>query len=77
MRLAVTGCFYFNADYRIFDFAAAPTPHREGKEDVAEDGLGLGLVQHSSTKENGGGLGWSWTDEVVLGSDLPEELPST
>ncbi|KAI1633357.1 histidine phosphatase superfamily [Biscogniauxia mediterranea] len=64
MRLAVTGCWYFNADYRIFDFA-----------EMAGPGDTYRLEQHASTKEKGGGLGLSWTEPVVLGSGLPEELP--
>ncbi|KAI1500322.1 histidine phosphatase superfamily [Biscogniauxia marginata] len=64
MRLAVTGCWYFNADYRIFDFAEMTGP-----------GDSFRLEQHASTKEKGGGLGLSWTDPVQLGSNLPEELP--
>ncbi|KAI0596183.1 histidine phosphatase superfamily [Biscogniauxia sp. FL1348] len=64
MRLAVTGCWYFNADYRIFDFAEMTGP-----------GDTYRLEQHASTKEKGGGLGLSWTEPVLLGSGLPEELP--
>ncbi|KAI8624961.1 phosphoglycerate mutase-like protein [Xylariaceae sp. FL1651] len=64
LRLAVTGCWFFNADYRIFDFAATGSPE-----------VSYQLEQHASTKEKGGGLGNSWTVQVVLGSDLPDELP--
>lgn len=63
MRLAVTGCWFFNADYRVFDFAPR-----------SEDGS-LQLQQASLTKEQGGGLGWSRSEELVLGSELPEEVP--
>lgn len=62
LRLAVTGCFYFNADYRIFDFV-------QGKGGKVE------IVQDPSTKEKGGGLGWSWTEQIELGTDLPNEAP--
>ncbi|KAH9885189.1 histidine phosphatase superfamily [Xylariomycetidae sp. FL2044] len=61
MRLAVSGCHYYNADYRIFEFADMATPGGVYK-----------LEQHASTKEKGGGLGYSWTDEVPIGSRLPE-----
>ncbi|RYP20166.1 hypothetical protein DL765_002925 [Monosporascus sp. GIB2] len=71
LRLAVTGCYYFNADYRVFDFG----PRQGTASDHSGGGGGeaYGLVQHPSTKEKGGGLGWSWTQEVVLGSDLPDD----
>ncbi|KAI1122674.1 phosphoglycerate mutase-like protein [Nemania abortiva] len=64
LRLGVTGCWFFNADYRVFDFAA-----------MGSMGSPYQLEQHASTKEKGGGLGHSWTHQVLLGSDLPEELP--
>ncbi|KAI0207001.1 phosphoglycerate mutase-like protein [Astrocystis sublimbata] len=65
LRRGVTGSWFFNADYRIFDFAA-----------MASAGSPYRLEQHASTKENGGGLGYSWTEEVIVGSDLPDEIPS-
>ncbi|KAI2618295.1 phosphoglycerate mutase-like protein [Hypomontagnella submonticulosa] len=64
LRLGVSGYWYFNADYRIFDFAPM-----NGPEDSYR------LEQHASTKETGGGLGRSWVDPVLLGSNLPEEDP--
>ncbi|TLD14168.1 uncharacterized protein PgNI_02876 [Pyricularia grisea] len=60
MRQAVTGCWYMNADYRIFDFA-----------DVA-DGDELRLVQWDETKA--GGMGLSLEVGVELGEGLPETL---
>ncbi|OTA70783.1 phosphoglycerate mutase-like protein [Hypoxylon sp. EC38] len=64
LRLAVSGYWYFNADYRIFDFAPVNS---------IEDNFQL--EQHESTREKGGGLGRSWIDPIVLGSELPEEDP--
>ncbi|KAF2966040.1 hypothetical protein GQX73_g7509 [Xylaria multiplex] len=64
LRLGVTGSWFFNADYRVFEFAAMQGP-----------GSPYRLEQHASTKEKGGGLGYSWTEQVLLGSDLPDELP--
>ncbi|KAI3322383.1 phosphoglycerate mutase-like protein [Xylariaceae sp. AK1471] len=64
LRVGVTGCWFFNADYRIFDFAAMESPESQYR-----------LEQHASTKEKGGGLGLSRTEQVVLGSDLPNEWP--
>lgn len=65
LRAGVTGSWFFNADYRVFDFAhpdvpaAAPQPVR--------------LVQWESTREGGGGLGLSFKHEVEIGSGLVEE----
>ncbi|KAI1086450.1 phosphoglycerate mutase-like protein [Rostrohypoxylon terebratum] len=64
LRLAVSGYWFFNADYRIFDFASMNGP-----------GDPYQLEQHETTKGTGGGLSRSWIDPVVLGSDLPEEDP--
>ncbi|KAI1475487.1 phosphoglycerate mutase-like protein [Daldinia eschscholtzii] len=64
LRLAVSGYWYFNADYRIFDFAP-----------MNDSGDLYRLEQHESTREKGGGLGRSWIDPIVLGSELPEEDP--
>ncbi|KAJ8124303.1 hypothetical protein O1611_g9337 [Lasiodiplodia mahajangana] len=64
LRLGVTGCWFFNADYRVFDFAAVGSPESSYQ-----------LEEHASTREKGGGLGHSWTRQVLLGSDLPEEFP--
>jgi len=65
LRVGVTGCWFFNADYRIFDFAAMESPG---------DGP-YRLVQHASTEERGGGLGRSLTVQVALGDNLPDEVP--
>ena len=65
MRLGVTGCQYFNADYRVFDFAAMEGPESPYR-----------LEQHAFTKEKGGGLGRSPKEPVPLGLDLPEEYPA-
>jgi hypothetical protein len=65
MRLGVAGRWWFNADYRIFDFGPMAYP-----DDLYT------LQEHTLTSENGGGLGWSFKNEVILGSDLPDEMPS-
>ncbi|ORY54983.1 histidine phosphatase superfamily [Pseudomassariella vexata] len=64
LRLGVSGCCFFNADYRIFDFSERNSP-----EDAYK------LAQRQETEEKGGGLGWSLKKEVMLGSDLPDEMP--
>jgi broad specificity phosphatase PhoE len=60
LRVGVTGYWWMNADYRIFDF-----------EDAASGELRL--RQDETTLS--GGLGLSWKGPVELGSDLPEEDP--
>ena len=65
LRQGVTGRWFFNADYRVFDFAARPTDDDDGAPPPPYD-----LVQWDATRE--GGLGWSWTDTVRIGDDLPE-----
>ncbi|KAI1306150.1 phosphoglycerate mutase-like protein [Xylaria venustula] len=64
LRAGVTGSWFFNADYRVFDFAA-----------MGSAGSPYQLEQHSYTEENGGGLGLSRRERVLLGSDLPNEWP--
>ncbi|KAK5662245.1 hypothetical protein OQA88_8150 [Cercophora sp. LCS_1] len=58
LRLGVTGHYFINADYRIFDFV-------EGEEG------GFALKQWESTKA--GGLGRSWERMVPIGDGLPED----
>jgi hypothetical protein len=60
LRLAVTGCWFFNGDYRIFDFE-----EREGPDDEYR------LKQWEQTSD--GGMGWSWSKKVDIGSELPDE----
>ncbi|KAM0347415.1 hypothetical protein ACHAPU_004936 [Fusarium lateritium] len=61
LRLGVVGYWFFNSDYRMFDFEA------EGDESE------LRVKQHEKTLS--GGLGLSLIDPVALGLDLPEEDP--
>ncbi|KAK0644117.1 histidine phosphatase superfamily [Cercophora newfieldiana] len=58
LRQGVTGHYFFNADYRIFDF------------EEPKDG-NYTLKQWGSTSK--GGLGWSWEKTVPIGEGLPEE----
>ena len=69
LRQGVTGRWFFNADYRVFDFAAA----REtgDRDDSGGPPPPYDLVQWDATRE--GGLGWSWTETVRIGDDLPEQ----
>nr|XP_036584908.1 phosphoglycerate mutase [Colletotrichum truncatum]KAF6794676.1 phosphoglycerate mutase [Colletotrichum truncatum] len=58
LRLGVTGYWFFNGDYRMFDLSQSEDP-----------GSVPQLRQLESTLS--GGLGKSWTDPVLIGSDLP------
>ncbi|KAK6205739.1 hypothetical protein LQW54_008223 [Pestalotiopsis sp. IQ-011] len=62
LRECVSGWWYFNSDYRIFDF-----------EERASDDQPYSLKQSAETFENGGGLGLSHKHEVGLGGGLPHE----
>lgn len=66
MRLAVSGTYYANADYRIFDF-----------DDRQSDDEPYSLKEWEWTRSNGGGLGLSQKGQVELGSgDLPPDKGS-
>lgn len=58
MRSAVTGRWFFNADYRVFEFEDA-------------DGNVNGLRQWESTEK--GGMGKSRIERVVIGEEIPDE----
>jgi hypothetical protein len=60
LRLGVVGRWFFNSDFRVFQF----------DEKRSGDAIEM-LLQDESTAA--GGLGLSWTHEVELGSDIPEE----
>lgn len=64
LRVGLTGCWWHNADYRLFDL-----------EPSAASGDPSGLRQWESTLS--GGLGWSRTTTVPLGNELPEEDKKT
>ncbi|KAI1819013.1 phosphoglycerate mutase-like protein [Xylaria intraflava] len=63
LRVGLTGCWFFNADYRVFDFAAGESP-----------GSPYLLEQQAYTRERGG-LGHSRAERVLLGSELPDKSP--
>ncbi|KAK1753936.1 histidine phosphatase superfamily [Echria macrotheca] len=70
LRLGVTTHYFFNADYRVFDFVPSDQD-RDGAGDD-NDGKLWRLEQWESTKA--GGLGWSWEKTVQLGEGLPDDL---
>ncbi|ETI22944.1 hypothetical protein G647_04738 [Cladophialophora carrionii CBS 160.54] len=66
MRLAVSGTYYTNADYRIFDFS-----ERKSNDEP------YSLTEWESTRSNGGGMGLSPKGQVELGSgNLPPDAGS-
>lgn len=60
LRTGISGHYYWNADYRIFDF---DVPEAGGAPET------LTLTQWESTTK--GGLGWSWEKTVPIGFGLP------
>ncbi|KPM37755.1 hypothetical protein AK830_g8808 [Neonectria ditissima] len=56
LREGVVGYWFFNSDYRIFNFD--------------QEAGGLNLKQDNSTLS--GGMGLSWPEPVTMGSDLPD-----
>lgn len=62
LRLGVTGCWFYNGDYRVFDLEETKGPYDEYR-----------LKQWELTYEKGGGMGWSWKDWVEIGSELPDD----
>ncbi|KAK4235213.1 histidine phosphatase superfamily [Achaetomium macrosporum] len=64
LRTGVTGHYFMNADYRIFDFV-------EAADGDGQDGVVVRLRQWEETSR--GGMGWSWEMAVPLGDGLPDE----
>jgi broad specificity phosphatase PhoE len=62
MRTAVTGRWFFNADYRVFEFDHAHA-HADGNVN--------GLKQWEITER--GGMGRSRIERVVIGEEIPDE----
>lgn len=74
MREAVTGSWFYNADYRIFDFE-----EREGRTDephrLKQRSLTLEREYDDLDKEyRSGGLKLSWDKTVPIG-DFPDYIP--
>lgn len=65
LRVGVVGWWFFNADYRIFEFDAPSGAVETGDNERPP------LTQHQDMLH--GGLGWSLEDRVELGDGLPEE----
>ena len=59
LRVGVTGFYYLNADYRIFDY-------------VEENGVETGVVLRQWEETVEGGMGESWSHTVPLGDGLPD-----
>ncbi|KAL2022237.1 hypothetical protein VTK56DRAFT_5847 [Thermocarpiscus australiensis] len=68
LRAGVTGCWFMNADFRIFDFVV----EEGGGDGKREDGPVVVLRQREETRK--GGMGLSWEETVPLGDGLTDEL---
>lgn len=64
LRQSVSGWWYFNSDYRIFDFVAPDEETSVDEEEREESGLKLW------PETNEGGMGWSWYKRVKLGEGM-------
>lgn len=62
LRQSVTGNWYFNADYRIYDFVERSSSDEPFK-----------LKQWELTEKGRGGMGWSWDETVEVGDGLHKE----
>ncbi|KAK0701202.1 histidine phosphatase superfamily [Apiosordaria backusii] len=67
LRSGVTGRWFMNADYRVFDFV---------DEDGEKDESGLVKIKEREWTVKEGGLGWSFEEAVELGDGLPDEEPA-
>ncbi|KAK0666056.1 histidine phosphatase superfamily [Cercophora samala] len=66
LRAGVTGRWYMNADYRVFDFV-----------DEKEEGEGERVkIREREWTIKEGGLGWSFEEAVELGDGLPDDEAS-
>ncbi|KAL2162495.1 hypothetical protein VTH06DRAFT_7409 [Thermothelomyces fergusii] len=66
LRVAVTGCYFMNADYRVFEFA-------DDDDEGADGGGGSGPRLREWDETRRGDMGWSWDDRVPLGDGLPDD----
>jgi len=87
LRVGVTGCWFFNADYRRFEHvdvdAEASNGHHANGDDHDHGHIrdhhapppnpSSLLLQWESTRLGRGGRGLSWTNEVKIGSYLTDE----
>ncbi|KAL2148990.1 hypothetical protein VTH82DRAFT_1676 [Thermothelomyces myriococcoides] len=69
LRVGVTGCYFMNADYRIFDFVDDNDIDASGERKGEDDGVPR-LREWDETRK--GGMGWSWEDRVPLGDGVPD-----
>ncbi len=61
LRAGVTGRWFFNADYRVFDF------------DGVDEETGTFKLNQWELTDPAGGMGWSFETTVLLGEGLPDE----
>lgn len=76
LRVGVTGRYFMNADYRIFDFVDGDGDGGgvDGGKEGESIGEGEGKVRlRQWDGMEAGGMRWSWDQTVPLGDGLPEE----
>lgn len=67
MRSAVTGCWFYNADYRIFDYQDRHSPDAEYRLQQW-DLTSAATYDEKEGKNNSGGLKKSWAEPVTIGT---------
>ena len=80
LRAGVSRWWFFNADFRVFDFVAAGAPSSSGqaegdgeqqKEEAARGEEDDRLLLRQEAGMVSGGMGWSLPERVALGEGLP------
>jgi broad specificity phosphatase PhoE len=69
LRVGVTGRYFMNADWRVFEFEGSGSGSG-GSGDGEEGEEGVRLKEWEETEK--GGMGWSWDKVVPLGDGLPD-----
>lgn len=64
LRMCVTGSWFYNSDYRIFEFEPLVEGNLDGEYKLREA---------DETREKGGGMGLSFKRTTVIGSELTDE----
>lgn len=76
LRVGVTRCWFFNADYRIFEFADELEKAGDESSASASPNERPGTPSRRALRQDegtvSGGMGLSWTETVELGDGLPD-----
>jgi broad specificity phosphatase PhoE len=69
LRVGVTGRYFMNGDWRVFEFEGSGDEAGFGDgEGEGKEGVRLREWEETET----GGMGWSWDKVVPLGDGLPD-----